>query len=166
MKSDNFQYIDEELKKDKDFIMCCLDINPSVFNMLDKDFQNDLNLFKLCINYMDDKKILKHYSTITDKNFLQWAIQVNDEIFKYIPQNFKKDKEFILIAIQLNPNIYLIIEEEYKKDREIGLLVSKNPNFNKHYKLTTYFSNDKEIIYYSTLCYEPIFKESNFKNDK
>ena len=126
-----FNYVGDILKKDDDFLLSAININPQVFAYVPSLQQQSgrfrEGLFSLLQN-KDPAFLLEAirgnaevFSYIdgfykSAEAFLLKAIKGNAEVFNYVGESFKRDPNFILDAISRNAEVFNYVGDSFKRD--------------------------------------------------
>lgn len=121
-KSSNEQAVKDlspALKKDKEFILNLIQVNPYVFAYLDNELNNDRDLVLTALNLGAD--ILQHAGPVArkDKNIILTSIKKNPNTIAFADKSLLSSKNFILQAIKINPFVFQHLDNKWTSNKEM-----------------------------------------------
>jgi hypothetical protein len=138
-----YQYINEELKMDRDYTLKLLKLNNYLFKYLDDDYRRDEEMIKEGLKDLDNIEYIENLT--------------NDMIFEM----FKNNKEEILK--ELNKGELKIIKRRLE-DKVLVIKLIKN-NVDIYQNLRNRLKYDKDIIKYSMICLKKTCNKYKYINN-
>ena len=147
-----FNYVSDELKNNKEFIIPFVKMDGRVLKFLSDEFKNDDSIASLAISaeylpgvalaYVSDR--LKN-----DKKFVFKSLYVSGEYFKYASDELKNDVDFLYELAKNNKSSAFKYVSKTKK-KELAMLIKKEKNYELGVfclnVLTEYFCDDKQMV--------------------
>ena len=161
-----YDYISDELKKDKDIILIMLDFDGSLADSFppslleDREFMLDaIGVRDLVFYFLKDSPFVK------DREFVLEAAKRNGRILSWVDPSFKNDREIVLEAIISHP-YNAMSYPKFMEDRDFVLSAVKREPLVFPY--ATSFLDDKEIALEAVKgdAYELVQASERLKNDK
>ena len=147
-----FNYVSDELKNNKEFIIPFIKLDGRVLKFLSDVFKDDISIASLAINseYLPGAA-LKYVSDRlkNDKKFVFDSLYENGANFKYAADELKNDIDF-LYELAKNKKIRAFDCVSDEKKKELAMLIKKENNYELGAfclsVLPEYFCDDKQMV--------------------
>lgn len=128
-----FEYIQEELKNNKDFLLEAIKNNHSVLQYVSEELKNERSFILECVKVngyalFDTKEKFKN-----DKEIVLEAVKNKGESLKYASEFLKADKDVVLEAVKNYGESIQYASEFLKTDKDVVLEAVKNNKMSKDY---------------------------------
>ena len=154
----NFKYLPQEYKKNKNFLLSLLKINPMVYHFFGKAEQNDTTIMIEFSNYYADrvwinkKDKLRFYREFSNDIIEEETLFTSEKLWiSHLPTKFRKNKKALCkLASKLNTKsflhqLYIFIDKDLKENKEfIQKLVEANYEIYSYIKPS--FQDEPDIL--------------------
>lgn len=157
----------EPVSSDKDFIKRCVSRNPDNFKFVSDDLKENKDFILSLLDY-DTLEIVNYIEPTlkNDKEFVYELISIDDSLFLYANEDLKNDKDFVLKLMENNCAVYAHLSDELKKDYEVILILLEMDEDRNFFDLLDddlieKLKNEQdEITYIKALINEKILRET------
>ncbi|EFC44723.1 predicted protein [Naegleria gruberi] len=124
-----FEYADESLKKDREFILKAVKQYGYALEYADESLKKDREIVLKAVKQNGYTLEYADESLKKDREIVLKAVKQNGYALEYADESLKKDREIVLEAVKQNGSTFEYADESLKKDREIILeAVKQNGN--------------------------------------
>lgn len=114
-------YLSNHILSNKEFIHDAAKYNINILSVMNDDLKKDSDfVLKLLYEYPSClNKLIKYFNN--DRVFIKKIYHECDDVFSYVSDEIKKDKELILELLEINAYFITHIDNSLKDDKDVML---------------------------------------------